>query len=76
MKLGHGRHCTFSRQHFFKRSHGDHQWDIGLSVAGHVRAAVGEGSGVDGELERSASIASSNIANQDVVVLWFLFYGL
>ena len=76
VKLRHRGHGTVSRKHLFKGSHGDHQGDIGLSVAGHVRAAVGEGSRVDGEFEGSTGIASTNITYQDVVVLGFFFCGL
>ena len=71
VQLGHGGDGTLPGEHFFKRPHRDHQRHIGLAVAGHVRAAIGKGSRVDGELERSTGIASTNVAHQDVVVLHF-----
>ncbi len=77
MQLGHGGHGPFSGEDFLKSPHGDDQRDVGLSITGHVRAAVGESGRVDGELEGTTGVASSNITNQDVVVLRFRFvFGL
>ena len=71
VKLGDGCHSAFAREDFLQRTHGDHQGDVGLAVAGHVRAAVSKRCGVDGELQGSTGVASSHVANQYVVVHGF-----
>ena len=71
VELGDGGYSTLSRQHFLQSAHRDDQWDIGLPVACHVRAAVSERRRVDGELEGSTCVASANVAHQDVVVQRF-----
>ena len=71
VELGDGGNGTLSRQHLLQSAHRNHQRDVGLPVAGHVRAAVSERRRVDGELERSTCVAATYVAHQDVVVQRF-----
>ena len=71
VELSHGGDCTLAGEHLFQGAHRDDERDIGLPVAGHVRAAVSERRRVDGELEGTSSIASADVTNQDVVVQVF-----
>ena len=54
---------------------GDHKRDVRLAIAGHVRAAVRKGSGVDGDFQGATSVASTHVSNEDVVVHGRFFCG-
>ena len=54
---------------------GDHKRDVRLAIAGHVRAAVSEGGGVDGDFQGATSVASTHVSNEDVVIHSRFFCG-
>ena len=63
-ELGNSRDCSLTSDNSLECSHGHNERDIGFSIACFVGFTVCERCGVDGQLDRSASIAAANVSYQ------------
>ena len=75
VQLGDRCHRSLTGDDLLQGAKGDHKRDIRLAIAGHVRAAVREGGGVDGDFQGATSVASTYVSNEDVVVHGRFFCG-
>ena len=67
VQLGDRCHRSLTGDDLLQGTEGDHKRDVRLAIAGHVRAAVCEGGGVDGDFQGATSVASTHVSNEDVV---------
>lgn len=67
--------CSLTGNDLLQGTEGDHERDVRLAIAGHVRAAVRKGGGVDGDFQGATSVASTHVSNEDVVVHGRFFCG-
>ena len=68
-------HRSLTGDDLLQGTEGDHKRDVRLAIAGHVRAAVREGGGVDGDFQGATGVASTHVSNEDVVVHGRFFCG-
>ena len=67
--------CSLTGNDLLQGTEGDHERDVRLAIAGHVRAAVRKGGGVDGDFQGATGVASTHVSNEDVVVHGRFFFG-
>ncbi len=75
VQLGDRCHRSLTGDDLLQGAKGDHKRDVRLAIAGHVRAAVREGGGVDGDFQGATGVASTHVSNENVVVHGRFFCG-
>ena len=75
VQLRDGCHRSLTGDDLLQGTEGNHERDVRLPIAGHVRAAVRKGGGVDGDFQGATSVASTYVSNEDVVVHGRFFCG-